>query len=77
MLVYTRDFCIYCDKAKRLLKEKNIEYSEIKIGIEENDMDINDFKTRFPEAKTFPYIINNNEVIGTFNNLQENQLAGK
>lgn len=69
MIVYTRDFCIYCDRAKRLLKEKNIEYQEIKIGIEDNDMKIEEFKSKFPDAKTFPHIINNDEVIGTYDNL--------
>jgi len=31
LTVYSKNYCLFCDKAKHLLKTKNIAYKEIKI----------------------------------------------
>ena len=46
--VYSRDGCIFCDAAMELLKEKNIEFTEIKITGNQEAIDLfkmNGFKT--------------------------------
>lgn len=66
--IYTKENCSYCIKAKNLLKNKNLEYTEIKINI---DISLEDFKNKFPEVKTVPYIIINDSVIGGYSELEK------
>jgi len=32
IVIYTRDFCFYCDSAKELLRRKGVEFTEIDIS---------------------------------------------
>lgn len=67
-IVYTKDNCPYCVKAKTLLTIKNIPFSEVKLGV---DMQREDFIAMFPEQKTVPLIIMNGVKIGGFDKLTE------
>jgi glutaredoxin 3 len=31
VVIYTRDYCFYCDSAKELLRQKNIDFTEIDV----------------------------------------------
>ena len=57
--IYSRTNCSYCDKAKIRLQKYNP-----KIHMLDQDYTREDFFTKFPNAKTFPQIIINNEHIG-------------
>lgn len=64
--VYTKDNCPYCIKAKALLSSENIEYTERRIGI---DITRDDFLEAFPNARTVPQIVFDEELIGGYDDL--------
>ena len=68
VVVYTKDNCPYCVQAKNLLTNKNVSYTEMKIGV---DLTREDFISIFPNVKTVPHIIINGEQIGGFDKLNE------
>jgi glutaredoxin len=63
MVIYSKDNCPWCDRAKELMYSKNVEYREIKIG---RDITRNEFMEQFPNVRTVPYIIINEEVTGGY-----------
>lgn len=67
-LIYTKDACPYCDRAKNLFRSKGQEYTEMKIGV---DVTREEFMNIFPEVRSVPYIIINGEKVGGFNELTE------
>ena len=68
VIIYTKDRCPYCDQAKMLLRLKNKQYEEMKIG---EDLTREQFITIFPNVKTVPHIIINGDEIGGFDKLTE------
>lgn len=67
-LIYTKDNCSYCVKAKNLFALENITYEETVIG---KDITREDFISLFPNQKTVPLIFVNGEKIGGYNELLE------
>ena len=63
--VYTQKNCVYCDKAKALLKKKNIRFEEILVN------DNEEAKTLLKEKNvyTVPQIWNGDIHIGGFSDL--------
>jgi glutaredoxin len=60
--IYSKDFCVYCDMAKNLMESRGIGYTEYKLG---NDGITREMLfERVPNARTFPQIIINDQVIG-------------
>ena len=57
--IYSKTNCRYCDRAKILLQKYNP-----KIHMLDQDYTREDFFVKFPNAKTFPQIIINDEHIG-------------
>jgi len=70
VVVYTKDNCGYCTKAKELLKSKNIDFYEMKIG-DEGDISRSDFINLFPNVKSVPHILIENKSIGGYKELSE------
>jgi len=66
VVIYSRDNCGYCNRAKIKLQKYNP-----KIHMLNKDFTREDFFIKFPNAKTFPQIIINNEHIGGYHELQE------
>ena len=66
VIIYSRDDCPWCDRARDLLYSKGVEYEEIKIG---REITREEFKERFPSVKTVPYIIIDGNVIGGYEDL--------
>lgn len=66
ILVYTKDNCPYCVKAKALLKAQNMEYTEVRIG---SDITRDEFLETFPNARTVPQIVFNGELVGGYDDL--------
>ena len=64
--IYSRTNCVYCDKAKIRLQKHNP-----KIHMLDQDYTREDFFTKFPNAKTFPQIIINNEHVGGYHELEK------
>lgn len=75
--IYGKPGCGYCDQAKQLLEQKNIEYKyiEIKLGQPETSgteyIDRDSFIEKFPVAKTVPQIVANGVQLGGFQNLKK------
>ena len=64
--IYSRTKCSYCDRAKIRLQKYNP-----KIHMLDQDYTREDFFTKFPNAKTFPQIIINDEHIGGYHELEK------
>ena len=65
-VVYSRDNCIYCDKAKELLTSQGFKFEEKNVYEHKEE-----FKSLFPDAKTVPQIIFNGKHVGGYNELVE------
>jgi glutaredoxin len=63
MVIYSKDNCPWCDRAKELMNSKGDQYDEIKIG---RDITRDEFMEQFPNVRTVPYIIVNKEVTGGY-----------
>ena len=64
--IYSKNNCGYCDRAKIKLQKYNP-----KIQMLDQDYTREEFFTKFPNAKTFPQIVINNEHIGGFRDLEK------
>ena len=64
--IYSRTNCGYCDRAKNRLQKYNPS-----IHMLDQDYTREDFFTKFPNAKTFPQIIINDEHIGGYHELEK------
>ena len=67
-IIYTKENCPYCVKAKTLFNIKRIDYTEVHIG---SDITREDFISLFPEQKTVPLIIIDGVKIGGYDKLTE------
>lgn len=73
-IIYGKNNCIWCTRAKMLLDFYFIEYEFY--NIEEDPGAMKMFKETFPDAKTVPQIVDNKgNIIGTYNDL-DHYLAG-
>lgn len=68
MKIYSKDGCPQCESAKKYLNERNIPFTEIKIG---RDITREEFMARFPDVRTVPFIMNNESVVGDYQCLME------
>ena len=72
--VYSKDQCVYCEKAVTLLKLKAKEHVVYKLG---KDFDRETILEMFPTAKTFPIIVVDKVYIGGYNELEKMLKEGK
>lgn len=63
--IYSKVNCVFCDKAKMRLKKHNP-----KIHMLDTDYTREDFFRKFPNAKTFPQIIIDNNNVGGYAELK-------
>jgi len=68
VVIYSKDNCPWCDRAKDLMNTKNEEYTEIKIG---RDITREEFMEQFPYVRTVPYIIHDGVEISSYEALKE------
>jgi len=73
--IYTKAFCSYCARAKRLLESKNVEFAEydITMGGEKRS----EMLQRKPDARTVPQIFINDQAIGGSDDLAALERQGK
>jgi glutaredoxin 3 len=62
VIIYTSAFCGYCARAKRLLKEKGVDFNEI--GVDMNPSLREEMQVRSGGAYTVPQIFINGEHVG-------------
>lgn len=65
--LYTMDFCPFCERAKALLKQRGVDFEEIRVAYEDDAM-WDDLERR-SGMKTMPQIFDGEKVIGGYNEL--------
>jgi glutaredoxin 3 len=68
-IVWSKDPCPFCDRAKNLLKLKGIEFEERNITT--GNWTKEQLMESVPGARTVPQILINGQLIGGFNELQQ------
>jgi glutaredoxin 3 len=68
--IYTKDFCPYCVAAKALMKDRGVEYEEIKVKTDDQDEN-SDWKKLQKRSgmRTVPQIFHGDKLIGGFDSL--------
>lgn len=66
--VYSKEVCPYCDRAKQVLKNQNIDYKEIMVDQDEDQLAT---MKELSGRKTVPQIFIGDEPIGGFDELYE------
>jgi glutaredoxin len=59
--IYTTPGCKYCTQLKELIVRADLEYEEFLVNTPELK---ENFKSKYPEASTFPFVIIDEEVVG-------------
>lgn len=67
-IVYSKDFCGFCDRAKRLLEMKGIKYEERKIG---HGWTKEQLLEHVPTARTVPQIFLDGLYVGGYDELKK------
>lgn len=73
--VFSGPFCPYCDKAKALLKKKNVEFQEF--NVKSDEVKLGEMLERSNGRKTIPQIFINGHHIGGCDDLYALDGAGK
>ncbi|MBT4803721.1 MAG: glutaredoxin 3 [Legionellales bacterium] len=74
MIIYSKNNCPYCDRAKDLLKRKNIEFKEVMVDLDQNEYQIMLEKSK---RRTVPQIFFKDKHIGGFDDLWALEQAGE
>lgn len=64
--IYSKDNCSYCTSSKLFFDRNGIPYTEFKLN---RDYTVEEFKEKFPSARTVPQIIINGKTIGGYDEL--------
>jgi len=64
--IYTKNHCIHCEAAKRLMRMKGMVFNEKSI-----DKDREGFIKKFPHVRMAPHILIDGKEIGGFDKLKE------
>ncbi|CAF34246.1 glutaredoxin [Synechococcus phage S-PM2] len=59
--IYTKPGCKYCSQVKELMVRANLDYEEINVTNTELK---EDFYSKYPSAKSYPYVIIDGEAVG-------------
>ena len=66
--IYSKPSCGRCSQAKQLLEMEQLPFEYLQLG---THYSLDELMTLAPDARTFPMIVKDGEVIGGFNNLVE------
>lgn len=75
VIIYSKDYCPYCVKAKNLLTKKGVEFEEIDITHDANRQE--EMLQKAEGRRTVPQIFINDQPIGGFDDLYALDQAGK
>ena len=64
--IYGKPICPYCEKAKFLCQQKEIEFNYLELG---TDFEMDFILQKFPGAKTFPQIVVDDQYVGGYDDL--------
>jgi glutaredoxin len=67
IIMYSKSNCSYCAHAREYMNKNNIPYTEFKL---DEDFNRDFILHRYPEAKTYPIIVDKEEYIGGFIDLK-------
>lgn len=73
--IYTKSGCVYCDRAKKLLNDKEVKFTEIRVDSNPDRLEEMHYRTR--GARTVPQIFINDRLIGGFDDMLKLEQAGK
>ena len=73
--IYTKMWCGYCQRAKRLLDAKGVDYTEYDISMDGAKRD--EMRARKPDARTVPQIFIDDKAVGGSDDLAALERAGK
>lgn len=73
--IYTKMYCGFCHRAKRLLDEKGVDYEEFDITLGGQKRE--EMLQRKPDARTVPQIFIDDKAIGGSDDLAALERAGK
>ena len=68
VIVYSKDNCIFCEKAVSLATMKGLDVTIKKLGV---DFGMEDLMVQFPNARTFPQIVVDDKSIGGYTEFAE------
>lgn len=68
IIVYGKESCSFCARAKQLLESKNLSYTYIDVLKDINYAELIELKTKF-NMNTVPMIVINDELIGGYTDL--------
>jgi glutaredoxin len=68
IVIYSKDECSFCDKARNLLRAEGKEYLEYKL---DRDFKREVLKEVFPQAKTFPVVTIDGNYVGGYTELSQ------
>jgi len=68
VIIWSKYNCPYCDQAKALLKQRDVQFEERKIG---DGYTKEELLEAIPNARTVPQIVINGNVIGGFTELRK------
>ncbi|MBF13036.1 MAG: glutaredoxin 3 [Legionellales bacterium] len=74
-IIYSKEYCPYCDRAKALITQQGWSYSEKRI-----DLDpalYQEFQHKTNQARTVPQIFYNEQLIGGFDQLYQLHTSGE
>ncbi|MGE3920693.1 MAG: glutaredoxin 3 [Gammaproteobacteria bacterium] len=74
IIIYTKSYCPYCDRAKALLQSKGLSFKEISI---EHDEKLREEMIAKSGRKTVPQIFINDQSVGGFDDLYALQKSGE
>ena len=66
--IYSKPNCSFCSQAKDLLTMEQLPFEYKQLG---TNYSLQEFMEIFPNARTFPMIVKDGEVVGGFNDLAE------
>lgn len=70
--IYSKDYCSYCDQAKRFFKEKGLAFEEIDVT---KDLELMERIKKETGHKTVPLIFINDRFIGGYSDMMEKYRA--
>lgn len=74
IVIYTKDDCIFCTRAKSFLTAKQIPFTTVHMP---NEISRDDLLAKFPTARTMPIITVDEVWIGGFDQLVKHYEEGK
>jgi GrxC family glutaredoxin len=74
VVIYTKDYCSFCNCAKALLRSKNVDFEEIDVT---RDQNLQEEVRRLSGRRTVPQILIDGKYVGGFDDLRQLDLTGE